>query len=51
MISKIRIFWENEPNKSCKDYERLFFGDLELDLKLDFELDLEDHLKVSTLNF
>jgi len=35
---KVRTFWENDPNKSCKNHEELFFGDL--------ELNLEGHLKV-----
>jgi len=39
MISKVRTFWENEPNKSCRGHEGLSFGDL--------ELDLEGHLKVN----
>jgi len=42
MISK-STFWENDPNKSCRDHEGLFFGDFELDLELDFE----DYLKVN----
>jgi len=46
MISK-STFWENDPNKSCRDYEGLSFGDFELDLELDLELDFEDYLKVN----
>jgi len=39
---KVRTFWENDSNKSCRDHEGLSFSDL--------ELNLEDHLK-SILNF